>query len=203
MPGSRLAAFFGRVVRAESFRLIVAPAIVDLQFECPTASRMRHARNHIGVWRAFVGALFSDFAWNAHTWLTDNVRRTPLHSHLSATWPALLLASYIACSLVFIADISTGAQKLSRSALIHNASLWGIPVAIMVATPPGRLKGNGGAVARLQIEHELEWVLTTPNGILVTANHVGHWVHRDDSALVARLVKHVLDHVGVTTRDLR
>jgi pimeloyl-ACP methyl ester carboxylesterase len=79
----------------------------------------------------------------------------------------------------------------------------GIPVAIVVATPPGRLKGNGGAVVRLQIEHELEWVLTTPNGILVIANHVGHWVHRDDPALVARLIKHVLDHAGVATRDLR
>jgi len=475
MPGSRLAEFFGRVVRAESFRLIVVPAIADLQFECSTASRMRHARNHIGVWRAFVGALFSDFAWNAHTWLTDNVRRTPLHSHLSATWPALLLASYIACSPVFIADISTGAQKLSRGALIHNATLWsilstalallcisvffvilgslsrfcagrgkgwglsnpppaggtmstilsamraillagafvvpfcaadasaqteplptqmitlegramriwtagiaqrkpgppaviletgagepgtfpldawrpvfpeiariapvlayerrgngmseadterptmrrvarvlhallqeaqiappyilvgqswggvyirafldqyptevagmvfldattgmgptreekaavlpaelraaalappvlppmppnisdglraefeeigkelvndgqetrtlrpiaGIPVAVLNSAAPGRLRGPDSATRWLTIERELEWILTAPNSIYIAANHVGHWVHRDDPTLVARLVKHVLDHVGVKSRDLR
>jgi pimeloyl-ACP methyl ester carboxylesterase len=79
----------------------------------------------------------------------------------------------------------------------------GIPVAAVVATPPGRLRGNGGAVVRLEIERELEWILAVPNSIYVTANHVGHWVHRDDPTLVARLVKHVLDHVGVAPRDLR
>jgi pimeloyl-ACP methyl ester carboxylesterase len=79
----------------------------------------------------------------------------------------------------------------------------GIPVAVVVATPPGRLQGSAGPIVRLMIQSELEWVLTTPNGILVTANHVGHHVHKDDPSLVARLIKHVLDHVGVPTRDQR
>jgi pimeloyl-ACP methyl ester carboxylesterase len=79
----------------------------------------------------------------------------------------------------------------------------GIPVAVVVATPPGRLRGNGGAMVRLQMKRQSEWALSSSNGLFVTANHVGHWVHRDDPALVARLIKHVLDHVGVATRDLR
>jgi pimeloyl-ACP methyl ester carboxylesterase len=79
----------------------------------------------------------------------------------------------------------------------------GIPVAVVMATPPGRLRGNGGAVTRLTIRHTSDWVLTLPNAIFVTANHVGHHVHVDDPPLVARLVEHVLDHVGVRTRNER
>lgn len=126
IPGSRLAAFFARVVRVESFRLVVAPAIADLQFERPAASRFKRARNYIGVWRAFGGALVVDFAS-----LTHDVRRVRVQSPL-ALWPVLLLASYTACSLVFIADISTGAEQLSRSALIHNPTLRLVATAALV-----------------------------------------------------------------------
>lgn len=129
-PGSRLAAFFVRVVGAESFRLIVAPAIADLQFERPAAGRVQRARNYIGVWRAFGGALLLDFAWNTRAWLTYAMHRMRLQ--LSAIGPGLLLASYTACSLIFIADISTGARKLSRSALIHNGNLRSVATAALV-----------------------------------------------------------------------
>lgn len=129
-PGTRLAAFSVRVVRAESFRLIVAPAIADLQFERPAASRVQHVRNYVAVWRAFGGALSLDFAWNTHAWLTHAMRRMRLQ--LSAIGPALLLASYAACSLIFIADISTGAEQLNRSALIHNGTLRSVVTAALV-----------------------------------------------------------------------
>jgi pimeloyl-ACP methyl ester carboxylesterase len=69
----------------------------------------------------------------------------------------------------------------------------GIPVAVIVATPPARMRGISGAITRLMIQHDLELVLPSPNGILVTAN-VGHAVHEHDPVLVAHAIQHVLDH---------
>jgi pimeloyl-ACP methyl ester carboxylesterase len=71
----------------------------------------------------------------------------------------------------------------------------GIPIAVVIATPPGRMRGNSGAVTRLSIRHASDWALASPNGIFLAASHVGHFVHVDDPMLVAGLVKHVLDHV--------
>jgi pimeloyl-ACP methyl ester carboxylesterase len=67
-----------------------------------------------------------------------------------------------------------------------------VPIAVVVATPPGRLAGNGGAMVRLQIKRQAEWALQAPNGLFVTTAHVGHHVHRDDPVLVLRLIEHVL-----------
>jgi pimeloyl-ACP methyl ester carboxylesterase len=52
----------------------------------------------------------------------------------------------------------------------------GIPTVVVVATPPGRLKGLGGAMVRLQIKHQAEWAIGSPRGMLVVASHVGHMV---------------------------
>ena len=73
-----------------------------------------------------------------------------------------------------------------------------IPIAIVVATPPNRLRGDGGPVTRLMIQRDLEMVLASPSGMLITADHVGHAVQNDDPALVAALVRHVMDHVSPT-----
>ena len=51
----------------------------------------------------------------------------------------------------------------------------GVPVAVVVATPAGRLRGLGGAMVRLQIKHQTEWALTSPKGLFVAASHVGTW----------------------------
>jgi hypothetical protein len=82
------------------------------------------------VWRALGGALLLDFACNTDAWLTRAMGR--MRMQLSAIGPGLLLASYTACSLIFIADISTGAKKLSRSALFHDAPLRSIVTAALV-----------------------------------------------------------------------
>jgi pimeloyl-ACP methyl ester carboxylesterase len=71
----------------------------------------------------------------------------------------------------------------------------GIPVAVVVSTPPGRLQGNGGAILRLHIRRQSEWALTSSKGLFTTAGHVGHFVHRDDPGLVMHLIDHVLTHV--------
>lgn len=67
----------------------------------------------------------------------------------------------------------------------------GVPTAVVVATPPGRLEGLGGVMTRLQIKHQAEWAMGSPKGMLIVASHVGHMVHRDDPGLVAQLLEHV------------
>ena len=58
------------------------------------------------------------------------------------------------------------------------------------------MRGNGGAIVRLQIARQSEWALTSRDGLFVLAGHTGHQVHRDDPALVVHLVRHVLDRVS-------
>jgi hypothetical protein len=72
-------------------------------------------------------------------------------------------------------------------------SLSGLPIAIIVATPPQRMRGASGAITRLIIQHNLELALASPNGILVTTN-VGHWVHEHEPQLVANMIRHLLEH---------
>lgn len=66
-----------------------------------------------------------------------------------------------------------------------------IPVAVVVTTRADRMRGDSGAMVRLQIKHQSEWALSSPNSLFVLAGHTGHQVHRDDPALVVQLVKHV------------
>jgi pimeloyl-ACP methyl ester carboxylesterase len=68
----------------------------------------------------------------------------------------------------------------------------GIPVAVVITTRADRLRGNGGAMVRLQMKHQSEWALGSPNSLFVLAGHTGHQVHRDDPKLVTDLVAHVL-----------
>ena len=69
----------------------------------------------------------------------------------------------------------------------------GIPVGVIVTARSDRLRGNGGALVRLQIKHQMEWTLGSANGIFAIAGHTGHQVHRDDPALVVSIVRHVFE----------
>jgi pimeloyl-ACP methyl ester carboxylesterase len=78
-----------------------------------------------------------------------------------------------------------------------SARAWqqpaGIPVAVVVTARADRLRGDGGAMVRLQIKHQMEWTLGSPNSLFTIAGHSGHQVHRDDPILVVSIVKHVFD----------
>jgi pimeloyl-ACP methyl ester carboxylesterase len=76
----------------------------------------------------------------------------------------------------------------------------GIPAAVVVTTRADRLRGNGGAIVRLQMARQSEWALTSRDGLFLLAGHAGHQVHRDDPALVVQLVKHVLDRASAQPR---
>lgn len=60
MAGDRLAAFARRVLRAETFVLVAAPAIADLQFEAPTARAWRLLCGYAGAWCALSAAITHD-----------------------------------------------------------------------------------------------------------------------------------------------
>ena len=69
----------------------------------------------------------------------------------------------------------------------------GIPVGVIVTARADRLRGDGGAMVRLQIKHQMEWTLGSANGLFTIAGHTGHQVHRDDPALVVSMVRHVYE----------
>jgi pimeloyl-ACP methyl ester carboxylesterase len=76
-----------------------------------------------------------------------------------------------------------------------------LPSAVVIST---QRSWNGAtpemttSLLRLAIQHQQEWALSTPRGMLVVAGHVGHFVHRDDPDLVLRLIRHVLASAPTT-----
>jgi hypothetical protein len=45
---------------------------------------------------------------------------------------------------------------------------------------------------RLQIKHQLEWTLSSPQGLMIIARHSGHYVQQDDPGLAVQAIRHVL-----------
>ena len=70
----------------------------------------------------------------------------------------------------------------------------GVPVAVVIAAPPGRLKHPGDVLMRLQIKHQSDWALASSNGLLIVSGAVGHNVAKADPSLVVQAVRHVLNH---------
>ena len=70
-----------------------------------------------------------------------------------------------------------------------------IPAAVIIGagkTWPGATPDVVAALLRLQIKHQQEWVLNSPQGLMVVSKHVGHMVHQNDPALTVRVIGHVL-----------
>ena len=100
MPGTRLAIVSSRLLRVETFDLMVSPAIADLQFEAPTAGRVRRLQSYMGVWRAFRGALCQDIALTLRAPFVDEARRSALQSNvLTFAGLTLFQACYYAAML--------------------------------------------------------------------------------------------------------
>jgi pimeloyl-ACP methyl ester carboxylesterase len=74
----------------------------------------------------------------------------------------------------------------------------GIPTAVVVgagkyerAQDPAPPEVAAGLL-RLQIKHQLEWTLSSPQGLMLIARHSGHYVHQDDPELAVQAIKHVV-----------
>jgi pimeloyl-ACP methyl ester carboxylesterase len=72
----------------------------------------------------------------------------------------------------------------------------GIPIVVVSAMPPNRLKGRGNRGFGIEPWEQAGLALRSPKGIFVVAGHVGHMVHRDDPALVVHLIQHVIKNAG-------
>ncbi|HEX8031522.1 MAG TPA: alpha/beta hydrolase [Vicinamibacterales bacterium] len=68
-----------------------------------------------------------------------------------------------------------------------------IPVGVIVTARADRLRGDGVVTVRLQIRHQSEWALSTPDSVFTIAGHTGHQVHRDDPRMVVNLIQHVYE----------
>ncbi|MGE3404272.1 MAG: alpha/beta fold hydrolase [Vicinamibacterales bacterium] len=113
----------------------------------------------------------------------EEALRPPVMPPLPADAPPGLRAELESIAASMISDYAD-TRRLKRVA--------GVPIAVIVATPPGRMQGTGGLMARLQIQKQSEWTFASPQGLFVAASHVGHYVHRADPALVVRVVSHVV-----------
>ena len=70
-----------------------------------------------------------------------------------------------------------------------------IPAAVVIGagkTWPGASPEAAAALLRLQIKHQQEWVLNSPQGLMVVSKHLRHMVHQNDPALTVRVIQHVL-----------
>jgi len=70
-----------------------------------------------------------------------------------------------------------------------------VPVAVIIATPPGRLKHPGEVLMQLQIRHQSQWALQSSNGLLIVSGDTKHRVQDDAPELVIAGLKHVLSNV--------
>jgi len=98
MPGTWLARIGGRLLHADTFALMLSPAIADLQFETssPGFARPNH---YCAVLRAFAGALWFDIAADLLTLSSD----LPTIVVLTA-----VQASYYAFMLVLLSGFGAG-----------------------------------------------------------------------------------------------
>ena len=69
-----------------------------------------------------------------------------------------------------------------------------VPISVVVATPPGRLKHPGDVQMRLAIRHWTDLVLGSTNGLLIVSGDVKHNIAGNDPELVAQAVRHVLNN---------
>ena len=76
----------------------------------------------------------------------------------------------------------------------------GVPVAVVVAAPPDRLRHPGEILMRLEIKHQAEWALQSSNGLLIASGDTGHNVPRDAPELVLLAVRHVLRNIPGSTK---
>jgi hypothetical protein len=76
----------------------------------------------------------------------------------------------------------------------------GVPVAVIVAAPPARLRHPGEIMMRLQIKHQSEWAMQSSKGLFIVSGESGHNVQKDAPELVLLAVRHVLGNVPGSTK---
>ncbi len=71
MPGAWFSTTARWILREDTFELVVAPAIADLQFESPTVTGAARIRLYSAVWVALAGALCIDTEHDVRVLIAD------------------------------------------------------------------------------------------------------------------------------------
>lgn len=73
-----------------------------------------------------------------------------------------------------------------------------VPVAVIVSGAkgwPGASPAAVKALLQMQIRHQSEWALASPNGLFLISTKARHFVHRDEPGLVLQAISYVLQSV--------
>src|SRR4029077_3429625 len=74
----------------------------------------------------------------------------------------------------------------------------GIPTAVVIAAGKNERSQDpipseiAAGLIRLQIKHQQEWAVSSPQGMIVVGRHLSHYVHQDDPVLTMQVIQHVL-----------
>jgi pimeloyl-ACP methyl ester carboxylesterase len=99
------------------------------------------------------------------------------------------------------AEFATIAANVRTEFRELRALKWpeNVAIAVVVAggdPQPGVPTDAAAALLRLRIQHQLEWVLRSPSGLMLVSRKAGHRVYQDDPALVLRAISHVLQNAS-------
>ena len=125
MIGDRLDHLARRILREDSYRLIVGPAVADLQFEAAGGIYPR-VRGYAGVWLAFAGAFLAEA-------ISDTRRASLAMTAPGVMRPALVTGAVTVCVLTFRTALDfapfTGPKGLPVLLLVPST----IPIAVLPA----------------------------------------------------------------------
>lgn len=137
MPGTRLASLCQRLVRGETFALMLAPALADLQFESRDAGVLQRLVGYAGVWRAIAGAILFDVLFDLRVSIGSAEWRASPRDHVSSfAWLVLLQAVYYVAMLGIIGavDMRTFTAGFVRQNLLSLAMLGTLAFVLPVIT---------------------------------------------------------------------
>jgi len=128
VTGDRLAALARRLLRDDSFALMAAPAIADLQYEAPAASRARRARHTLAVAATIARVACTDVA--ADLGLVRDVEHDPWPPVATFGRVLATCGAYYLCLLWLLVGLATGDTGV---AVLAGASTAPGVVLVMVA----------------------------------------------------------------------
>ena len=140
MPGTQLAALCRTLVSRDTFLLMIAPALADLQFESRAGDPLGRLVGYVGVWRALAGAISYDILRDLRVSIGSAEWRASRRDDVSNfAWLVLLQAVYYVALLGLIGAVDFRTftagfvrQNLPSLALLAVATLI-LPVITVAA----------------------------------------------------------------------
>ena len=135
MRGSRLQALSHRLLHPETFALVMVPALADLQFESPSASRAALLVGYAGVVRAFAGAVLFDVARDLRLSIGNAEWRTARREDVSTFAGLVLVQAIYYLALLGIATGSMEPTAILSGSLFDNVTTLVLLLAATLVLP--------------------------------------------------------------------